>query len=49
VRGLNFPLSTYARANDALDRMSHEQVVAAVRAGRLTARGGFEGARNTDA
>ncbi len=49
VRGLNFPLSTYAHANDALDRMSHEQVVAAVRAGRLTARGGFEGARNTDA
>ena len=49
VRGLNFPLSTYARANDALDRMSHEQVVAAVRAGRLTARGGFEGARTVDA
>ena len=49
VRGLNFPLSTYARAADALDRMSHEQVVAAVRAGRLTARGGFEGfARGTE-
>ena len=41
ARGLNFPLETYARAAPALDAMSHEQVVAAVRAGRLTARGGF--------
>ena len=41
ARGLNFPLERYARAAPALDAMSHEQVVAAVRAGRLTARGGF--------
>ena len=41
ARGLNFPLERYARAASALDAMSHEQVVAAVRAGRLTARGGF--------
>ena len=41
ARGLNFPLERYAAAAPALDAASHEQVVAAVRAGRLTARGGF--------
>ena len=41
ARGLNFPLERYAAAEPALGAMSHEHVVAAVRAGRLTVRGGF--------
>ena len=49
ARGLNFPLERYARAAPALDAMSHEQVVAAVRAGRLTARGGFAAQGRADA